>query len=107
MNKKTLRQMEREIRTLLISLKREIGDDYRTSDDHDDNTPGMCVTFGTNDGESWSYQTGDNSYTGGCYGCRHWSVISLYRRDNCTAHAKAIVEELAGMVEEAKRYETV
>lgn len=40
-------QMEREIRALLIRLKREIGDEYRASDDPDDNTPGMQVTFAT------------------------------------------------------------
>lgn len=106
MTTKQQRQMEREIRALLIRLKREIGDDYRASDDPNDDTPGMQVTFATTDGESWSYQTGDNSYTGGCYSHPHWSVISLYRRDNCTEHARHVVEELLGMVEEAKSYQT-
>lgn len=110
MNKTTERnwkRMEREIYRLLVSLKKHIGDDYRASDDPEDNTPGMQVTIGTNDGESWSYQTGDNSYTGDCYSCRHWSVISLYRRDSCKAHASSIVDELAGLVADAERYETV
>jgi hypothetical protein len=106
MNKKTLRQMEREIRALLISLKREISDEYRCTDDPDDDTPGMLVTVATNDGVTWSYQTGDNSYTGGCYGCRHWSLIYLYRRSNCTELASSAVDELIGMVEDAKRYQT-
>ena len=107
MNKKTLRQMEREIRALLISLKREIGDEYRCSDDPEDNAPGMLVTVATNDGITWSYQTGDNSYSGGCYGCQHWSLIYLYRRSNCTELAASAVDELAGLVEEEKQYETV
>lgn len=98
--------MEREIRSLLIRLKREIGDDYRCSDDPHDNTPGMPVTVATTDGESWSYQTGDNSYTGGCYSHPHWSLIYLYRRSNCTELAREAVEELLGMVEDAKRYQT-
>lgn len=73
---------------LFRSLKPEIGDDYRASDDCDDNTPGMQVTIGftpsDNDGPAgWHYQTGDNSYSGGAYGHAHWGVISLYRRSNC------------------------
>lgn len=64
-----------EIRSLLVSLKSDIGDDYRASDDPDDNIPGMCVTIGCTPGHwdkdsfpkewipySWSYQTGDNSF---------------------------------------------
>ncbi len=103
---KQQRQMEREIRSLLIQLKREIADDYRTSDDPDDNTPGMLVTVATTDGESWSYQTGDNSFTGGCYSHPHWSLIYLYRRSNCAELASSAVDELLGMVEDAKRYQT-
>lgn len=41
------KQMEREIRSLLIQLKRDICDDYRCTDDPDDNTPGMLVTVAT------------------------------------------------------------
>lgn len=104
---KQQRQMEREIRSLLIQLKRDICDSYRCTDDSDDNTPGMLVTVATTDGECWSYQTGDNSYTGGCYSHPHWSLIYLYRRSNCSELASSAVDELAGMVEEAKRYETV
>lgn len=104
---KQQRQMEREIRSLLIQLKRDIRDEYRCSDDPDDNTPGMLVTVATTDGESWSYQTGDNSYTGGCYSHPHWSLIYLYRRSNCTELASSAVDELLGMVEDAKRYQTV
>lgn len=103
---KQQRQMEREIRSLLIQLKRDICDDYRCTDDPDDNTPGMLVTVATTDGESWSYQTGDNSFTGGCYSHPHWSLIYLYRRSNCAELASSAVDELLGMVEDAKQYQT-
>ena len=106
MTTKQGKQMEREIRSLLIQLKRDIADEYRCTDDPDDNTPGMLVAVATTDGESWSYQTGDNSYTGGCYSHPHWSLIYLYRRSNCTELAREAVEELLGMVEDAKRYQT-
>jgi hypothetical protein len=89
-----------EIESLLKSLKKEIDDDFRCSDDPDDNTPGMCVTISTKDGSSWSYQTGDNSFTESCYGDPHWSVIYLYRRSNCKKLAEDAVEELKEAVAE-------
>jgi hypothetical protein len=69
---------------LLRSLKKNIADDYRAGEDED--IPGMCVTFGLGEDQdgalSWSYQTGDNSFTGGAYGFSAWGVVSLYRRSN-------------------------
>lgn len=84
-----------EIRRLLIGLKRDIDDDYRASDDPEDNTPGMCVTIGADDEGCWSYQTGDNSYTGGAYGMPYWAIISLYRRSNCTELARDAINQIA------------
>lgn len=91
-------KLRREWAALLRSLKGDIADDFRASDDAEDSTPGMCVTFGVTwrAGEfSWSYQTGDNSFTGGAYGHRTWSVVSLYRRSNCAElSAEAVAEAL-------------
>ena len=97
-----------EIRARLVSLKSDIGDDYRASDDSDDTLPGMCVTIGCTPGRwdkdsfpkefipcSWSYQTGDNSFTGGAYGHPDWAVVSLYRRSNCTELARDVINQLA------------
>lgn len=88
---------------LLKSLKADIGDEYRCSDDPDDTTPGMCVTIGftpsTDENDcSWSYQTGDNSYTGGAYGHAHWAVIYLYRRSNSRELAESAADEIAESV---------
>lgn len=90
-----------EIRKLLILLKKEIRDEYRATDDPDDNMPGMCVTISTRDGSTWSYQTGDNSFTGSCYGDPHRAVVYLYRRSNCTELANQAYEELKDLVAEA------
>lgn len=99
-------QLEREVTALLKSLKRSIGDEYRCTDDPDDNTPGMLVTIGAtpqDDGTlSWSYQTGDNSYTGGAYSHRHWGLCYLYRRSNCAQVAHDAVEEIAESVASAQ-----
>lgn len=98
-------RLERQITLLLKSLKPQIGNDYRASDDPDDNTPGMCVTVGAtpqDDGSlSWHYQTGDNSYSGGAYGHHNWGVVSLYRRSNCKELAHDCVDQIAESIEQA------
>lgn len=88
---------------LFRSLKPEICDEYRCSDDPDDNTPGMQVTIGFTPSDddraaSWHYQTGDNSYSGGAYGHPHWGVISLRRRSNCRELAKDCADQIAELV---------
>jgi len=88
----------KEIRALLISLKSDICDDYRASDDPDDNTPAICVTIGANEKGEWDYQTGDNSYTGGAYGFPHWAVITLERRSNSTELARDVINQLADLM---------
>ena len=106
MNEKAYKQLERSLTALLKELKHGIGDDYRASDDPDDNTPGMCVTVGAtpqDDGSlSWHYQTGDNSYSGGAYGHHHWGVISLYRKSNCVELARECVEQIAESISQTE-----
>lgn len=109
MNEKEITKLIPEWTKLLKSLKHDINDDFRASDDEEDTTPGMCVTVGftpshpTGNPEwcSWHYQTGDNSYSGGAYGHRHWAVISLYRRSNSTKLAKDIADEIAESVSQS------
>lgn len=94
------RKIEREVTKLLKALKQDIGDEYRACED--DESPGMCVTIGvkvSEDGElSWNYQTGDNSYTGGAYGCPYWGVIYLYRRSRSAELAGQAMEEIADAI---------
>ena len=95
MEKKQIGLFRNDVETLLKSLKSEIGNDYRACEE--DTVPGMMVTIGaepSEDGISWSYQTGDNSYTGGAYGFKHWAVIYLYRRSNSKSLATDAVQEL-------------
>ena len=94
-SKRQVAKIQREICRLLKSLKGDILDDYRASDDADDNTPGMCVTLATKDFSSWAYQTGDNSYTGGCYHFPHWGVVYLYRRSNSKELSADAVDQMA------------
>lgn len=110
MRQETITKLEREINRmipqwtrLLKELKGQIGDDYRASDDPEDDKPGMCVTIGfTPSSEekdcSWSYQTGDNSYSGGAYSHAHWAVIYLYRRSNSRQLAEGAADEIRDSV---------
>lgn len=99
MNKKQTVGLRKDIEQLLKALKKDIGNEYRASED--DTLPSMVVTIGADEPEvageaiPWNYQTGDNSYTGGAYGFPHWAVIYLYRRSNCKALAADAVQELA------------
>ena len=92
---------------LVASLIPEIADDYRATDDPDDNEPGMCLTVGftpalpTNNGYSWHYQTGDNSYSGGAYGHAFWAVVYLSRESVPAIVAAEIADELGESVSQA------
>jgi hypothetical protein len=95
-----LKALEKQLVPLIKELKTQIGKDYRASDDPDDNLPGMCVTIGftaatEDDDFSWSYQTGDNSYTGGAYSHSTWGVASLYRRSNSKDIARELCDDIA------------
>lgn len=82
---------------LLRLLKRDIGDDYRAYEDSE--TPSMLVTFGLDADGEWAYQTGDNSYVGGAYGCAHWGLVYLDRRSNCKSLAQIAFNEAAEQFE--------
>ena len=96
LNKRAAR-IERELTALLKALKPDIADDYRESPD---DLPGMDVTIGVPaDLSEWSYQTGDNSYTGGAYAYPYWGVGRLYRRSNSRELAAQIVSDAIGQLE--------
>lgn len=84
-----------EITALCASLIPDIRDDYRATDDPDDDVPGMMVTVGADESGAWSYQTGDNSCTGGAYGYPAWGVGYLYRDSDPREVARGMVDEIA------------
>lgn len=88
---------------LVSSLIPNIADDYRATDDPDDDVPGMCLTVGftpeTEDKDfSWGYQTGDNSFTGGAYCHPHWAVVYLYRDSVPSEVAEDIASQISELV---------
>lgn len=88
MNKVEFRAAMVELITGLIPT---IGDEYRAHEESDG--PSMQVTVGA-DRESWSYQTGDNSFSGGAYGYQDWAVIYLDRESNPETQADDIIGQL-------------
>lgn len=92
--KRTEQRIVNEWAALLRSLKADIADDYRCSDDPEDTTPGMLVTFGIDPATGkWGYQTGDNSYSGGAYGFPVWGLAYLYRRSNAKETAREAMSD--------------
>ena len=67
----------------------------------DDCSPeGMDLTIATNgeandcDTADWTFQTGDNSYTGSCYHYRHWAVTTVYPDTNPSETATELINQL-------------
>ena len=62
----------------------------------EDDKPGIDLTIGANTltGE-WSWQTGDNSYTGAAYGYRDWGVTRVYRATNSRDCARDLINQVA------------
>lgn len=90
----------KEVAALIKSLKKDIGDEYRAEGDEDSNVPSMQVTIGIDpETGAWSYQTGDNSYTGGAYGYHYWGVTTITRRSNSREVARYLIEDAASQVE--------
>lgn len=92
-----------DLAELARDLIPEIADDYRVSDDKECDAPGMQVTIGA-DESGWSYQTGDNSYTGGAYGYRCWGVGYLYRDTDPEDFARAILEDLESVADSDEKF---
>jgi hypothetical protein len=89
----------KELSDLIKSIKPDICDEYKEADD---DLPSISLTCGMNHQGAWSYQTGDNSYTGGAYGYPYWAVVSIFRRSNSRELAKEIREQWLDELEHYK-----
>jgi hypothetical protein len=82
--------LKKDLRALFIALKHHIDPEY----------PEMDVTIGADETGAWSYQTGDNSFTGGAYHYPHWAVVCLTRRSNSSELADEVRDQLAELMVE-------
>ena len=88
-----------EWRRLLIEIKRSTyWPDLAYVDDCGDKQAYLDVTIGADSELSWSYQTGDNSYTGGAYGYPHWAVIQVWPTCNCAELADDAMRQVLGLI---------
>lgn len=88
----------KELASLVRHVKAYISDDYRAFEE--DEEPGIQLTIGWNaETGSWSYQTGDNSYTGSAYHYPIWAVAGVYRRSNSREVARDLIDELLEQTE--------
>jgi hypothetical protein len=82
-----------DLSALVKHVKKHIDNDCRAFED--DDKPGIQLTIGWSaESGEWSYQTGDNSYTGGAYHYPHWAVVGVYRRSNSVELARDIQSQL-------------
>lgn len=88
-------KVEQDVAKLVRDLIPTIEDEYRATDDPEDDTPGMSLTIGADLDGSWGYQTGDNSFAGGAYGFPHWGCAAIYRDSDPRDVARQIVDEIA------------
>lgn len=98
-----------EFSELIAACIKDIADDDGIGDGCDDDDecgPWMDLTIGytpaKEDGtpESWGFQTGDNSFTGGAYSHPHWAVTTLSREDD----PNEVAQEMVGQINELTCY---
>jgi len=73
-----------DLERLILAIIPDIQDDYI---DEEGDEPFIQLTVGS-DGTDWSWQTGDNSYTGGAYAYPHWAIVYITR--DCDPMALAL-----------------
>lgn len=94
MSKKLKLPTLKDLAALVRHVKAQIGDEYRAFED--DEMPGIQLTVGADDaGNWWSYQTGDNIYSGGAYGFPYRGVVVVYRRSNSRDVARDLQSQIA------------
>lgn len=82
-----------DLSTLIRLLKEGICIEYRAFEE--DQEAGIQLTIGWDPQTgNWSYQTGDNSFSGDAYSYPIWGVAGIYRDSNPRAVARALIDEM-------------
>tara|TARA_R100001591_G_scaffold109637_1_gene120001 strand:- start:53 stop:355 length:303 start_codon:yes stop_codon:yes gene_type:complete len=60
----------------------------------------LQMTFASEDLESLHFQSGDNSFSGDCYGVANWGVVEVYKDSDLQQLATDAIEQIAdGFIE--------
>ena len=90
-----------EWRRLLIEIKKSTyWPDFNEPDTMNggDGPSFQCVTIGADSELNWSFQTGDNSYTGGAYGFPHWALVWIRPRSNSLEVANEAMDQILDLI---------
>lgn len=87
----------KELSELIREIKPQIEAEYLVDGE---TVPGIDLTIGYDPKSGdWSYQTGDNSYSGSAYHYPDWAVCRVYRRSNSTELARDLIDQLKDLEE--------
>ena len=85
---------QKELYPLVKAVKDDIEYDFLAF--QEDEEPGIQLTIGYDPkDDTWSYQTGDNSFSGSAYHYPIWGVVGVYKNSNCREIAKDIIGQIA------------
>ena len=65
----------------------------------------LQMTFASDDLESLHFQTGDNSFSGDCYGVANWGVVEIHKDSDLEQLAIDAIEQIADGFIETKTLE--
>ena len=89
----------------LVDQAREILIDYSPDLMED---VSLQMTFASEDLESLHFQSGDNSFSGDCYGVANWGVVEVYKDSDLQQLATDAIEQIAdGFIETNLLEETI
>mgnify|MGYP003628509056 FL=1 len=91
----TVYEMEEKVEEILVQY---LPDSYPSQEDLD-NLETLQMTFASDDLETFTFQSGDNSFSGACYGLKHWGVVELAWDSDCKELAIDAVAQIADAVE--------
>ena len=82
---------------LINSIQLDIEDDFIQEGDDE---PSIQLTISVNpECDEWTYQTGDNSFTGSCYHHPYWGVSSVYRDSDAEELADYLIDDLSNQIQ--------
>lgn len=82
---------------VINAVKKEIDDDMIQEGGDE---PSIQITISTDRAcGQWSYQTGDNCYSGSCYGDPYWGVGRIHRDTDASELVRELIEDLANQID--------
>ena len=95
----TKKALVKLVKAIKEDVRQHGGEDIDPREYDESVEPFLTLTVGASGKgrDSWSFQTGDNSFTGGAYLYPHWAVVEVGVRDNAEKVADDILDQLANL----------